>query len=55
MIPKPELYLIYTGDRKNIPDSISLSNEFYDGDRISIDAEVKVLYQENHMGIRNWQ
>lgn len=51
MIPKPELYLIYTGDRKNIPDSISLSNEFYDGDRISIDAEVKVLYQENEKDI----
>lgn len=51
MIPKPELYLIYTGDRKNIPDSISLSNEFFDGDRISIDAEVKVLYQENEKDI----
>ena len=51
MIPKPELYMIYTGDRKNIPDSISLSNEFFDGDRISIDAEVKVLYQENEKDI----
>lgn len=51
MIPKPELYLIYTGDRKNIPDSILLSNEFFNGDRISIDAEVKVLYQENEKNI----
>lgn len=51
MIPKPELYMIYTGDRKNIPDSISLSNEFFYGDRISIDAEVKVLYQENEKDI----
>lgn len=51
MIPKPELYMIYTGDRKNIPDGISLSNEFFYGDRISIDAEVKVLYQENEKDI----
>ncbi len=51
MIPKPELYMIYTGDRKNIPDSISLSNDFFYGDRISIDAEVKVLYQENEKDI----
>lgn len=51
MIPKPELYLIYTGDRKNIPGSILLSNEFFNGDRISIDAEVKVLYQENEKNI----
>ena len=51
MIPKPELYMIYTGDWKNIPDSISLSNEFFYGDRISIDAEVKVLYQENEKDI----
>lgn len=51
MIPKPELYMIYTGDRKNIPDSISLSNEFFYGDRISIDAEVKALYQENEKDI----
>ena len=46
-MPKPELYMIYTGDRKNIPDIISLSKEFFDGAKISIDAEVKIFYQEN--------
>lgn len=46
-MPKPELYVIYTGDRKNIPDRIWLSEEFFDGEKIAIDAEVKILYQEN--------
>ena len=50
-MPKPELYVIYTGDRKNIPDSISLSKEFFDGEKIAIDAEVKVLYKENEEDI----
>ncbi len=50
-MPKPELYVIYTGDRKKIPDTISLSKEFFDGAKIAIDAEVKVLYQENEKDI----
>lgn len=48
---KPELYVIYTGDRKNIPDTILLSKEFFDGAKIAINAEVKVLYQENEKDI----
>lgn len=50
-MPSPELYVIFTGERKNIPDTISLSKEFFDGARIAIDAEVKVLYQENEKDI----
>ena len=50
-MPKPELYVIYTGNRKNIPDSVSLSKEFFADEKISIDAEVKVLYQENENDI----
>ena len=46
-MPEPELYMIYTGNRKNIPDTISLSNEFFVGKKISIDAEIKILYHEN--------
>ncbi|MDE7224376.1 MAG: hypothetical protein K2O34_11445 [Acetatifactor sp.] len=46
-MPRPELYLIYTGDKKYIPDSISLARDFFDGGKIAIDAEIKVLYQEN--------
>ncbi len=47
VLPEPELYVIFTGDRKNIPDTISLSEEFFGGRRIAVDAEVKVLYQES--------
>ena len=50
-MPKPELYMIYTGDKKKIPDTISLSKEFFNGAIISVDAEVKVLYQENEKDI----
>ena len=50
-MPKPELYMIYTGDRKTVPDTIALSKEFFDGARVAIDAEVKVLYQENEKDI----
>ena len=50
-LPKPELYVIYTGERKVIPDSISLRKDFFDGAKIAIDAEVKVLYQENETDI----
>jgi len=50
-MPRPELYVIYTGNRKRVPDTISLSKEFFAGEKISIDAEVKVLYQENENDI----
>ena len=50
-MPKPELYMIYIGDKKKIPDTISLSKEFFNGATISVDAEVKVLYQENEKDI----
>lgn len=50
-MPKPELYMIYVGNRKDIPETISLSKEFFGGEKISIDAEVNVLYQENENDI----
>lgn len=50
-MPKPELYMIYTGDRKKIPDIISLAEAFFAGEKIAIDAEVKVLYQEDEKNI----
>ncbi|MCX4308258.1 MAG: hypothetical protein OSJ69_21000 [Acetatifactor sp.] len=46
-MPKPELYVIFTGERKAIPDTITLSKDFFDGAEIAVDAEIKVLYQEN--------
>ena len=51
-MPKPELYVIFTGEKpKNPPDTISLSKDFFDGEKIAVDAEVKVLYQEDEGNI----
>ena len=51
-MPKPELYVIFTGEKpKNPPDTILLSKDFFDGEKIAVDAEVKVLYQEDENSI----
>ena len=51
-MPKPELYVIFTGEKtKNPPDTISLSKDFFDGEKIAVDAEIKVLYQEDEDNI----
>lgn len=33
-LPKPEMYMIYTGDRKERLEYISLAEEFFDGQNI---------------------
>ena len=43
-IPKPELYIIYTGNRKERPEEISFSEEFFGGEDICIDARAKIIY-----------
>ena len=51
-MPKPELYVVFTGERpKNPPDRISLRNDFFGGEKIAVDAEVRVLYQEDEGNI----
>lgn len=42
-IPKPELYMIYTGDRAVRQDVISLSEEFFGGEQTDLDVRVHVL------------
>ncbi len=51
IVPRPELYVIFTGNRRNIPDTVSLSKEFFDGAKVAIDAEIRVLYRENEKDI----
>ena len=46
-LPKPELYVIFTGERKVIPDILTLSQEFFEGEDVAIEAKVKVLYEES--------
>lgn len=45
--PKPELYVVFVGERKTKPEYISLSEEFFNGEECFIDAKVKVLYGTN--------
>ena len=44
-IPKPELYVVYTGDRKERPAEMQLSKEFFpDSKNISLDVKVNMIY-----------
>ena len=35
-LPRPELYVIYTGERKTRPKLLWLPNEFFDGEEVSV-------------------
>ena len=52
-IPKPELYIIYTGNKGKKPDTISLSQEFFNGADIDIEVRAKVIYESNTDDIIN--
>ena len=43
-LPKPEVYVIYTGSRKTRPEYLSLSKEFFDGDASVLDVKVRIIY-----------
>ncbi len=42
--PKPELYMIYTGERGNKKDVISLTEEFLGGEESSVEVKVNVIF-----------
>ena len=45
-LPKPELYLVYTGDdRKNVPDEVSFKEDYFNGDA-PVDLKIKILSKE---------
>jgi len=52
-MPKPELYVIYTGNRGRKPDTISLSKEFFNGADIDIEVKAKVIYESDTEDIIN--
>ena len=52
-MPKPELYIIYTGSRGRKPDTIFLSKEFFDGADIDIEVKARVIYESNKDNIIN--
>jgi len=43
-IPKPEFYVVYTGDRVKRPQTIRLIEEFFEGEQAGLDVKVEVLY-----------
>ena len=52
-IPVPEIYVIYTGDRKTRPAEVSLAQEFFDGKQSCIDVKVKMIYDGKEGDIIN--
>ncbi len=52
-MPKPEVYVIYVGDRKTKPEQISLSKEFFGGEEVCLDLNVKMIYDGNTGDIIN--
>lgn len=37
------MYVVYTGDKKDVPDSMSLATEFFVGQKPMVDATVRIL------------
>ena len=52
-MPKPELYVIFTGSKGRKPDQISLGKEFFDDASIDIKVKAKVIYESDKDDIIN--
>lgn len=51
--PEPEFYVIYTGDRKECPERLRLSEEFFGGREGSVDVQIKMIYDGKQGDILN--
>ena len=45
-LPRPEFYVLYTGDRVARPEVLSLSEEFFGGESFAIEVRARMLYGE---------
>ena len=52
-LPKPEMYVIFTGNRKTRPEYLYLSKEFFGGDDSVLDVKVKMIYDGKEGDIIN--
>lgn len=43
-LPKPEIYVIFTGSRKKRPESISFADEFFPGEECCLDVKIRMIY-----------
>jgi len=50
-MPKPELYVVYCGDKGSHPDTLSLREEYFAGQDCCIEAQVKVIYTDGSHSI----
>ena len=50
-LPKPELYMLYTGDEKHDEEYLSLADIYWGGDNSVLDLKVKVLYGNDQNSI----
>jgi len=50
-LPEPELYVIYTGNRKDHPATLSLSDEFFGGKETALNVTIKMLYGDDRTSI----
>ena len=46
-IPKPEIYMLYTGDEERAEKELSLADTYFGGDASNVELKVKVLYGDD--------
>ena len=46
-IPKPELYLIYSGNKGRKPEMLSFTKEFFGGNESAVEIKAKVIYGDS--------
>lgn len=52
-LPKPELYVIYTKEKKNHPELLSFKESFFGDEECCLEAKIKVLYEDKTDSIIN--
>ena len=52
-IPRPELYVVFTGIREEKPETISLRESFFHGEKCCVDVEAKVIYNSEQGDVIN--
>ncbi|MCI8646597.1 MAG: hypothetical protein HFE76_07285 [Firmicutes bacterium] len=45
-LPRPELYVVFTGKRTEHPETVSLSEEFFGGEECALEVKVNMIYGE---------
>ena len=49
-MPKPERYIIFTGNKGRKPDKISLSKEFFNGEDIDLEVRKRISDEQRSGG-----